>query len=94
MTTFVMLGKYSSESVQGISAARTKNATDLIRGFGGEVRSIYALLGEKDLVVIVDLPGIEAAVKASVALSKATGIAFTTCPAIEVKTFDAIMADA
>ena len=53
---------------------------------------MHALLGEKDLVFIVSLPGVEQAIQASVALSKMTGIAFTTAPAITVDDFDKLMA--
>jgi uncharacterized protein with GYD domain len=53
---------------------------------------MYSLLGEKDLVFILTFPGIEQAMKASVALSKMTGIAFTTYPAISVEEFDRLMA--
>jgi len=93
MNTFLMLGKYSAEAVKGISAKRTKDAAGLIKKFGGEVKSMYALLGEKDIVFILTFPGIEQAMKASVALSKLTGIAFTTYPAVTVEEFDKMMAE-
>jgi hypothetical protein len=41
---------------------------------------------------VVTLPSLEAALKASVALSKQTGIAFTTSPAISVEEFDKLVA--
>jgi len=43
------------------------------------------------VMLIVDFPGIEQAMKASVALSKMTGIAFTTSPAVTVEKFDEMM---
>jgi len=92
MATFVMFGKYSAQAIKEVSSTRTKAAEDLIKKMGGKVQAVYALLGETDLLVVVDLPGIEAAVKASVDLSKMTGIAFTTCPAIPVAEFDKIIA--
>lgn len=92
MATFLMFGKYSSEAVKKISAKRTKDAASLIKKYGGSVKSMYSLLGEKDLVFILTFPGIEQAMKASVALSKMTGIAFTTYPAISVEEFDRLMA--
>jgi len=52
---------------------------------------MHVLLGEYDLLFCVALPGIEEAMKASVTLSKLTGIAFTTCPAITVETFDSLV---
>ena len=54
---------------------------------------MYAMLGEKDLVFIVNFPNNEQAMKASVALSKATNITFTTAPAVTVDAFDKLMAD-
>lgn len=88
MATFVMLGKYSSEALKEISAERTQRAVSTIKKFGGEVSSMYTLLGDHDLVLIVDLPGVEQAMQASIALNKSTGIAFTTSPALKVEDFD------
>ena len=92
MTTFIMSGKYSAEGLKGISAERTNKASDLVKSFGGEIVSIYAVLGSTDLVLIVNLPGIEEAMKFAVSLSKSTGIAFNTSPAVKVEEFDKLMA--
>ncbi len=91
MAVFFMFGKYSSEAIKGISTKRTEKAVELIKKSGGEVKSMYALLAEQDLVLIVSFPGIEEVMKASVALTRQTGIAFTTAPAIEVGEFDKLM---
>ncbi len=92
MATFLMFGKYSAQAIKEASAKRTKDAEALIQKLGGKVQAVYALLGETDILAIVDLPSIEAAVQASVALGKMTGISFTTCPAIPVAEFDKIIA--
>ena len=92
MATFMMFGRYSSEALKGISTNRTKKATELIKKSGGEIISMYALLGANDLVLIVELPGLEEAMKVSVALGKETGIGFTTSPAVKVEDFDKLMA--
>ncbi len=88
MPTYVMFGKYSSEAVAEISADRTVQAKALLEGLGGEVKSGYALLGETDVILIVDLPGVKEAMKASVELNKLLGISFTTAPALSIKKFD------
>ena len=93
MTTFFMFGKYSSESLKEMSTERTYKIVSLIKKLGGEVSSMYALMGEKDLVFIVNFPGIEQAMKASVALSKLTGISFTTEQAITVEKFDKMISE-
>ncbi len=89
--TYLMLGSYSQGAVSEISAERTDKAAALIEKHGGKVISGYALLGENDVALIVELPGTEQAMKVSVALSKLLGIAFTTSPAVSVEDFDKIM---
>jgi uncharacterized protein with GYD domain len=91
MATFFMFGRYTAESIRKISAERTQTAVDEIKKMGGEVNAMHVLLGEYDLMICVKLASIEEAVKASVALARLTGIAFTTCPAIEVEVFDRII---
>lgn len=93
MATFFMFGRYSSEALKEISPKRTDKVAKLFKKLGGEVKSMYALLGEKDLVFIVDLPGMEQVMKASVALGKMTGISFTSVPAVTVEEFDKWMAE-
>ena len=92
MTTFFLLGKYSAEALRSISKERTAEAMQVVQALGGEVKSMHALLGPYDLVMIVDLPGTEQAVQASVKLARLTGIAFVTAPALPVATFDQLMA--
>jgi uncharacterized protein with GYD domain len=93
MATFLMFGKYSPAALKGISGKRTEEAVSLVKKFNGEVKSMYALLGEEDLVFTLTFPGIEEAMKASVALSKLTRISFTTSPAVTVEDFDKMMTD-
>ena len=88
MTTFFMFGKYSTEALKKISPERTRKAINTIQKFGGRVKSVYALLGNSDLVFIVNLAGPAQATMVSIALSKLTGIAFTTETAIPVDEFD------
>jgi uncharacterized protein with GYD domain len=88
MATYFMFGKYSAKAMKEMSADRTQKAAALVKQYGGEVKSAYALLGEHDLVLIVDLPDTDQAIKTSVALTKLTGIGFTTAPAVTVEAFD------
>jgi uncharacterized protein with GYD domain len=93
MATFFMFGSYSAEALKGISAERTEKANNIIQKLGGKLKSIYALLGEKDLVIIVEFPGIEEAIKASIAINRLTGISFSTSQAVSVEEFDKIIAE-
>lgn len=93
MATYFMFGTYGKDSLRGISAARTKKAEALIRKLGGSLTSAYGLLGEKDIVLIVELPGVEELTKASIGLSRLTGIAFASVPAIPVDRFDKLVSE-
>jgi uncharacterized protein with GYD domain len=86
-----MFGKYSIGAMKEISAERTKNATAVIGDCGGKIKAGYALLGETDLVLIADFPGVKEAMKASVELTKLLGISFTTAPAVTVEEFDKLI---
>jgi uncharacterized protein with GYD domain len=88
MSTFIMFGKFSSDSMKNISAERTKESAAIVKDCGGEVKAIYALLGDIDAVAIADFPDVKAAMKASVELSKLLGVSFTTAPALTVEEFD------
>ena len=92
MATFFMFGKYTSKAIEEISAERTQQAVIEIKKLGGEVSAMHVLLGKYDLLLCVTLPGIDEAVKASVTLSKLTGVSFTTCPAVTVEAFDQMLA--
>jgi uncharacterized protein with GYD domain len=88
MATYLLFGKYSAEALEGISARRSDEAKALIKKHGGELKAAYAMLGGVDLVMIADLPDNTRAMAASMALAKASGIAFTTAPAVPIDEFD------
>jgi uncharacterized protein with GYD domain len=83
-----MFGKYLAESMKGISAARTVEVQNLIKKNGGELVSAYILLGEYDVLLIVNFPSIDDMLKSSVALSKLFGISISTVPAVTAEHFD------
>ena len=91
MITFFMFGRYSSEAVKEIQPERTRKALKLIKAMGGKVRGMYAILGDYDLVLIVECPDIDTIVKISVDLHMLTGIHFSSLPAMPVDYFDALI---
>ncbi len=88
MATFFMFGKYATGAVPGISPKRTEEARRLIESLGGQVKDIYALLGEHDVVIIADLPRMAEAMQASVALKRLSEISFFTVAAMPIEEFD------
>jgi len=93
MQTFILFGKYTTEGLKGMSPERTDAAVDAIEKCGGEIEAMYVTLGKHDLVFILAFPSLEDAMKCSVFLSRMTGIAFTTAPAVTVEKFDQMMAE-
>lgn len=90
MLAFLFLGKYSESSIKKVSSERTKRVKEIISTSGGRLLSIYALLGQYDLIIIAELPDLEKAAELSASLYRETGISFTTHPAIRVEAFDRI----
>lgn len=91
MATYLMFGKYCPQGMQEMNPDRTAKAVDVINRCGGSVESMYAAMGPTDLVFILHFPTNDDAMKASVALTKMSGIGFTTSPAISVGDFDKLM---
>ena len=93
MATYVMFGKYSAEGMKGASAGRTVQAKALLEKYGGQPKAVYGLLGKTDLLVIADFPGNAEAMKASMALTRLTGIGFATSPAVTVEELDKLISE-
>ena len=93
MAIFLMFGSYTSEAIKDISPDRTVKARELILKNEGKIISMYAVMGEHDLVFTIDFPDADKAMAASAALYKLTGIHFTTSPVVDVEQFDKLMGE-
>ena len=91
MSTYLMFGKYSMDAVKAVSPKRTERALALIKQNGGELVSGYALLGDTDLLLIVNFADMHNAMKTSVALSKLLSVSFSTVPAVSMADFDKLL---
>jgi uncharacterized protein with GYD domain len=72
---------------------RTVQAREVIAQNGGKVISMYAVMGDHDLVFTVDFDNADKAMATSVALYKLTGIHFTTSPVVDVEQFDKLIGE-
>jgi uncharacterized protein with GYD domain len=93
MAIFLMLGRYTSAATKDISLDRTVKTRELIMKNEGKIISMYAVMGEHDLVFTIDFPDAGKAMAASAALHKLTGIHFTTSPVVDVGQFDKLMGE-
>ncbi len=87
MGTFFILGKSSAGELKEISLKYKGEFKRVVNGFGGDVRFMYVMLRGEYLVFVFAFPGLEKATKASLALSKLTGISFQISPAVPVDEF-------
>jgi uncharacterized protein with GYD domain len=87
----MMFGKYTKDSLKNVSERRTKKAIKIIEKNGGKVVSMYAVMGEHDLVFTLDFPDVDKSMSASMALNILTGISFSTSPVVDVEQFDRLM---
>ncbi len=94
MNTYFMLGKYSIEGTKEIHPERTTKAIKIIEKLGGQVKGMYAILGDYDLVILIEGPDMEKIMRISVDLHILTGIHFSTFPAMPVDYFDALIVKA
>jgi uncharacterized protein with GYD domain len=92
MATYLMFGTLTQAARKAISAKRTDDAIALIKKHGGEYKAGYALLGDVDYVVILDLPDTERAMQVSMGLSRLLDISFRTAPAVTIDEFDRLAA--
>jgi len=93
MPIFMMFGKYSTDALKKVSSERTRKAVKIIEKNGGKVISMYAVLGEHDLVFTLDFPDTEKALLTSVTLNTLTGISFVTSPVVDVEQFDKLLSE-
>ena len=93
MPIFMIFGKYSSDALKKVSSERTRKAIEIIKKNGGKVISMYAVLGEHDIVFTLDFPNAEKALLASVTLNALTGISFVTSPVVDVEQFDKLLSE-
>ncbi len=65
MPTFVILGNLTEEAVKKISeeGKRQKNAYDLAKSLGCEIKALYYTMGKYDWIGIVEAPDNETALK-------------------------------
>jgi uncharacterized protein with GYD domain len=93
MHTFFMFGRYSQDAAQKVSVERTREAHRAVEVLGGQIKAIYALMGEYDLVVIAEFPRMTEAMKASMSLKRLTGISFFTAAAMPIEEFDQLVGE-
>jgi uncharacterized protein with GYD domain len=78
MPTYVTLGRFTEKGAADLKSlpARIKANKELARAGGGEIKGVYAALGQYDLITVFEAPNDEAAALGAMAV--ATGGNLTT----------------
>lgn len=85
MAKFIMFGRFYRDAFEDIGVDRTEEAVEIIAKAGGELIATYTLLGEIEVVLVLDLPDVQTALKVSVELGKLIKMSFTTQPAFSAE---------
>ena len=93
MYTYFLFGRYHSGGAKNACSDRTNTCKEITTNYGGNFLNRWALMGEWDIVCHVDFPDNETAMKCAVAWNKCTGMDWTTCPAVDVNTYDNFTAE-
>lgn len=80
MAKFLIEASYTAEGLKGLlrekAASRKAVVSKMVKELGGKVEAFYWALGERDAVVILDLPDIATATALALAVSS-TGMVHT-----------------
>ena len=87
MPLYVTLMKYTTEGIKGISAERGQQIRNLVASKGGEPVVGYALMGEWDVLTVMEYPDEKSAMSALVAIGKLGIFTTQTMTAIPVEEF-------
>lgn len=85
MPKFLMCGSCPTEALREVGVGYKEKTLKIAKMFNGEINAMYSTAGEYDLVLLIDLPDIESAMKASIELNKLTGVRFSTSPLIALE---------
>ena len=94
MPYFVTLAKYTDQGIRNVkdSAKRADAFEAAIRAAGGTLKDLYLVLGEHDIVAVMELPSDEAAAKLSLATASLGNVRTTTLRAFNREEFRKIIA--
>jgi len=93
MATYVILMRFTEQGVKAVkeSPARVKAMYKAVEAVGGRILSIYATMGQYDLVAIAEGPNDEATLLQLLGLGMAGNVRTTTLKAFSMEEFAAVL---
>jgi uncharacterized protein with GYD domain len=94
MATYISLVNYTDQGIRNIkdSPKRLAEVKKLAKAFGGNLKQFFLTMGGYDIVVVVDLPGDEAAAKFVLTIGAAGNVRTTTLKAFSESEYRKIIA--
>ena len=95
MPTFVMLLNFTQQGAETIKEApdRVEGNMKAAAAMGIEIKSVHALMGEYDWLVVMEAPDSATVSKLALAASSRGSVTTKTMPAFSMDEFRAIVAD-
>ena len=83
MPTYISFASYTDQGIRNVkdSPKRLDAAKDLAKDLGGELKQFYLTMGAYDIVIVLDLPGDDAAAKFALSLCARGNVRTTTVKA-------------
>ena len=93
MPKYLVQGSYTAQGAKGVQkdggTKRRQTAEALVKEAGGKLEAFYFTYGEKDFVLIADLPDSASAIAVSLAVNASGAIQMKTIPLITPEEMDA-----
>ncbi len=87
MPLYVTLGKYTQEGIKGISPEQLQQIVSKVEANGGKRVAAYALMGEWDVLALVEYPDEQSAMRALAAIGKLDITTTRTMTALPLEEF-------
>ena len=83
MPTYISFASYTDQGIRNVkdSPKRLDAAKDLAKDLGGELKQFYLTMAAYDIVIVLDLPGDDAAAKFALSLCARGNVRTTTVKA-------------
>jgi len=95
MPKFLVEASYTAEGLKGLqkdkAAGRTAAVKNALKALDGQLEALYWCLGERDVILIVDLPDIAAAAALATTASASGLIRTKTTPLLSAAELDAVL---
>jgi uncharacterized protein with GYD domain len=98
MPKYLVEATYSAEGLKGLqrdkASGRKQAVTQAVESLGGKIDAIYFALGERDVIVIVDMPDIISGTALAVSASASGLVRTRTTPLLTVEEADRALSKA